>query len=487
MGRPALEVADIFRKHGPAWRAAQHGHLSLGQLKVMSAIEQCRTAALGGHVLRCEGCGTDQLAYNSCRNRHCPKCQSSAAKRWLEARQDDLLPVEYFHVVFTLPAPIADLAYQNKAVVYGLLLDMAAEVLQAIAADAKHLGARIGATLVLHTWGSALTHHPHVHAVVPGGGLSSDGKEWVACRPGFFLPVRVLSRLFRRRFLEELLRVHQSGKLQFFGEHAALAEAKAFKAWLAPLRKCEWVVYARAPVRRAAGRAGLPVALHAPGGHFQQPAARTGRARRDLPLEGLSGQGRRHGCSRQDTPQDHDAGTRGVHASLPSARAARRLSSNPALRLAGQRQPQDQFGHGARAADANGTWRGTDQGRRRCRCLRTGTRSTLLRVPSLRPADDDPADPGARALDPRSTAMRRRTMSIERHHPCNQPPAALLARPVRSRMARSVCRTLDEPRRGTRASPDSPLGLPVGISQATLGATASPASERPRFQFAIAP
>ena len=247
MGKTALEVADIFRVHGPAWRAAQRGHLSLGQLKVMSAIEQCRTAALGGHVLRCEGCGTDQLAYNSCRNRHCPKCQSSAAKRWLDARQADLLPVEYYHVVFTLPAPIADIAYQNKAVVYGRLFDVAAEVLLTIAADPKHLGARIGATLVLHTWGSALTHHPHVHAVVPGGGLSADGKNWVACRPGFFLSVRVLSRLFRRRFLEELLRVHQAGKLQFFGEHAALAEAKAFKAWLAPLRKCEWVVYAKRP------------------------------------------------------------------------------------------------------------------------------------------------------------------------------------------------------------------------------------------------
>ena len=247
MGRPALEVADIFRTFGPAWRQAQRGHLSLGQLKVMSAIEQCRSAALGGHVLRCEGCGTEQIAYNSCRNRHCPKCQSSAAKRWLEARQADLLPVEYYHVVFTLPAPIADIAYQNKAVVYGLLFDVAAETLLTIAADPKHLGARIGATLVLHTWGSALTHHPHVHGIVPGGGLAPGGTSWVACRPGFFLSVRVLSRLFRRRFLEELLRVHQAGKLKFFGEHAALAQATAFKAWLAPLRKCEWVVYAKRP------------------------------------------------------------------------------------------------------------------------------------------------------------------------------------------------------------------------------------------------
>jgi len=246
-GRPALEVADILRKFGSAWRQAQRGHLSLAQLKVMSAIEQCRSAALGGHVLRCEGCGVDQIAYNSCRNRHCPKCQSGAAKRWLEARQADLLPVEYYHVVFTLPAPIADIAYQNKTVVYGLLFDVAAETLLRIAADPKHLGATIGATLVLHTWGSALTHHPHVHGIVPGGGLAPDGERWIACRPGFFLSVRVLSRLFRRRFLEELLRLHQDGKLKFFGEHVALADAKAFKAWLAPLRKCEWVVYAKRP------------------------------------------------------------------------------------------------------------------------------------------------------------------------------------------------------------------------------------------------
>jgi len=246
-GRPALEVADIFREHGPAWREAQRGHLSLAQLKVMSAIEQCRSAALGGHVLRCQGCGTDQIAYNSCRNRHCPKCQSSAAKRWLDARQADLLPVEYYHVVFTLPAAIADLAYQNKAALYGLLFDLAGEVLLTIAADPKHLGARIGATLVLHTWGSAMTHHPHVHGIVPGGGLSPDGKTWIACRPGFFLPVRVLSRLFRRRFLEELQRLHDGGKLKFFSEHAGLADAHAFKVWLAPLRRCEWVVYAKRP------------------------------------------------------------------------------------------------------------------------------------------------------------------------------------------------------------------------------------------------
>jgi Putative transposase/Transposase zinc-binding domain len=247
VGRTALEVADIFRIHGPAWREAQRGHLSLAQLKVMSAIEQCRSAALGGHVLRCEGCGADQVSYNSCRNRHCPKCQASAAQRWLEARTADLLPVEYFHVVFTLPAPIAEIAYYNKAVVYGLLFDIAAETLLTIGADAKHLGARLGMTLVLHTWGSALTHHPHVHGIVPGGGLAADGQRWIACRRGFFLPVRVLSRLFRRRFLEALQQAHRNDRLRFFGEHAPLVDAQTFTRWLTPLRQCEWVVYAKRP------------------------------------------------------------------------------------------------------------------------------------------------------------------------------------------------------------------------------------------------
>ena len=247
MGRPALEVADIFRTHGPAWRQAQHAHLSLSQLKVMSAIEQCRTAALGGHVLRCHACDHLEIAYNSCRNRHCPKCQARAAQRWLEERQADLLPVEYYHVVFTLPAPISALAYTNKALIYRLLFEVAAETLRTIAGDARHLGAQIGATLVLHTWGSALTHHPHVHGIVPGGGLSADGERWVACKPGFFLSVRVLSRLFRRRFLEELTKAQGAGQLQFFGEFAGLAEATAFADWLAPLRKCEWVVYAKRP------------------------------------------------------------------------------------------------------------------------------------------------------------------------------------------------------------------------------------------------
>jgi Putative transposase/Transposase zinc-binding domain len=247
VSRPALEVADIFRVHGPSWRRANAGHVSLGQLKVMSAIESCRTAALGGHVARCEKCSHTLIAYNSCRNRHCPKCQGAAAKEWLAEREAELLPVPYYHVVFTLPAPIGDIAYQNKAAIYGILFKAAAETLITIAADPKHLGARIALTAVLHSWGSALTHHPHVHIVVPGGGISPDGQRWISCRPGFFLPVRVLSRLFRRLFLEKLVAAHQAGRLRFFGDHAQLAGHDAFAAYLAPSRKAEWVVYAKRP------------------------------------------------------------------------------------------------------------------------------------------------------------------------------------------------------------------------------------------------
>jgi hypothetical protein len=254
LSRPAVEVADIFRHRGPAWRASHAGHVSLGQLKVMSAIERCRTAALGGHVERCESCAHLRISYNSCRNRHCPKCQAAAAKEWLADRQAELLPVPYFHVVFTLPGPVADIAYQNKAVVYDLLLKTAAETLITIAADPKHLGARIGLTAVLHTWGSPLIHHPHAHIIVPGGGFSPNpapaeagGHRWITCRPGFFLSVRVLSRLFRRLFLEGLTAAYQAGRLEFFADQAALAEPAAFKARLAALRKREWVVYAKRP------------------------------------------------------------------------------------------------------------------------------------------------------------------------------------------------------------------------------------------------
>ena len=247
MSRPTLEVADIFRDHGAAWRRANAGHVSLGQLKVMSAIERCRTAALGGHVARCEDCAHTVIAYNSCRNRHCPKCQGAAAREWLAEREAELLPVPYFHVVYTLPAQIADIAYQNKAVIYDLLFKASAETTLKIAATPRHLGARIGFMSVLHTWGSALTHHPHVHMVVPGGGLSRDGSKWIACRPRYFLTVEVLSALFRRLFLEMLVAAHATGRLQFFGEHARLADKAAFAAYLAPLRKINWVVYAKEP------------------------------------------------------------------------------------------------------------------------------------------------------------------------------------------------------------------------------------------------
>lgn len=240
-------MADIFRDFGPAWRKANAGRIGLGQLKVMTAIERCRSAALGGHVLRCTSCSEQQISYNSCRNRHCPKCQSSAAHRWLEDRQADLLPVEYFHVVFTMPAQISDIAYQNKAVIYNILFKAAAQTLLTIGKDPKHLGASLGLTAVLHTWGSAMTHHPHLHCIVPGGGLSPDKKSWVVCRSGFFLPVRVLSRLFRRLFLELLEQAHHDKRLEFYGAHTALEDQRAFHRYLAPARRIDWVVYAKRP------------------------------------------------------------------------------------------------------------------------------------------------------------------------------------------------------------------------------------------------
>jgi len=239
-----LEVADIFRDHGPAWRHKNTGHLSLGQLKAMAAIERCRSAALGGHVLYCGKCDTQQIAYNSCRNRHCPKCQGAAAKRWLVDREADLLPIEYYHVVFTLPAEIGNIAYQNKAVVYDLLFKATVETLCTIAADPKHLGVKLGFTAVLHTWGSAMTHHPHLHCIVPGGGLSPEGR-WLSCKSGFFLPVRVLSPLFRRVFLQRLVAAHE--RLEFYGQLQHLADKKAFTAYLAPSRQVRWVVYAKRP------------------------------------------------------------------------------------------------------------------------------------------------------------------------------------------------------------------------------------------------
>ena len=247
MPRPSLELADIFRAHGPAWRQANAGHVSLTQLKVMSAIEACRTEALGGHVAGCASCGHQHIAYNSCKNRHCPKCQGPAARDWMAARAADLLPVEYFHVVFTLPAGIAQIAFWNKKAVYDLLFRASAATVLTLAADPGRLGARLGITAVLHTWGSALTHHPHIHMIVPGGGLSPDGTRWIACKQGFFLHVRVLSRLFRRLFLEGLLALHRAGELAFFGDLVNLADPARFTTWLAPFRKSEWVVYAKPP------------------------------------------------------------------------------------------------------------------------------------------------------------------------------------------------------------------------------------------------
>ena len=245
--RTSLEVADIFRAAGPSYRAAHAGHLSLHQLKIMSAVEQCRTAAMGGHVEACTDCGHWRIAYNSCRNRHCPKCQGAAARTWLQAREADLLPVGYFHVVFTLPAEIAAIAFTNKALVYDLLFKAASETMQVIAADPRHLGARIGITAVLHTWGSALTHHPHIHMIVPGGGISPDGERWVSARPAFLLPVRVLGALFRRLFLTRLLALHAAGRLRFFGAITPLADRRIFMRHLAPVRKKRWVVYAKPP------------------------------------------------------------------------------------------------------------------------------------------------------------------------------------------------------------------------------------------------
>lgn len=244
--RSELEVADIFRRHGPAYRLIHDGHLGRVERRVMSAIELCRTAALGGHVEACEDCAHTRVAYNSCRNRHCPKCQGAARDQWLAARQADLLPVPYFHVVFTVPAEVATIAYQNKALVYGILFDAVAETLKTIAADPKHLGGELGFIAILHTWGQTLTHHPHIHCLVPGGALSSDGR-WLTCRPRFFLPVHVLSRLFRRLFLERLQAAHAARRLRFFAAIDHLSDASAFADLVRAQRKKRWIVYAKPP------------------------------------------------------------------------------------------------------------------------------------------------------------------------------------------------------------------------------------------------
>ena len=249
MDRPKIEVADIFRRYGGSYRNEHDGSLSTAQRRVMSAIEMCRTAALGGHIEECDNaeCRHQRNAYNSCRNRHCTKCQCLARAEWIEDRQSELLDCGYFHVVFTVPEEIAAIAYQNKKVVYGILFQAAAKTLRTIAADPKHLGAEIGFFAVLHTWGQNLLHHPHLHFVVAGGGIAPEGNRWISCRPGFFLSVRVLSRLFRRLFLKSLQKAFESGKLNFFSSLEALRDLKAFLRYLAPVRKKEWVVYAKPP------------------------------------------------------------------------------------------------------------------------------------------------------------------------------------------------------------------------------------------------
>jgi hypothetical protein len=345
VSRPKLEVADIFRDHGAAWRSANAGHVSLEQLKVMSAIERCRTAALGGHVERCENCSHTIIAYNSCRNRHCPKCQGAAAREWLAEREAELLPMPYYHVVFTLPARIADIAYQNKAVIYDLLFKASSETMLTIAADPNHLGARIGFLSVLHTWGSAMTHHPHVHMIVPGGGFSLDGNRWVACRPRFFLAVPVLSELFRALLLHKLRAAYQAGELQFFGRHARLIDPQAFAAYLRPLYNAKWVVYCKRPLRRTQGSLALSRPLHPPRRHLQSPLARMRSERRHLQVEGLQ-------ARRPRALQGDDAPHPRVHPPLPHACAARRLPSHPLLWPARQRQTCREHRSRTRAAHA---------------------------------------------------------------------------------------------------------------------------------------
>ncbi len=285
--RSSIEVADIFRAEGPGYRAAQAGHLSLTQLKIMSAVEICRTAALGGHVDACEDCGHQRIAYNSCRNRHCPKCQGAAARTWLAERAADLLPVGCFHVVFTLPAEVADIAMQYKAIVYDLLFRAASETMMTIAADPKYLSARIGITAVLHTWGSTMTHHPHIHMIVPGGGISLDGQRWICSRPAFLLPVRVLGMLFRRLFLTRLIELHAAGRLAFFGTRAGFADRHVFLRHLAPARKQRWVVYAKPPFAGPEAVLAYLSRYTPPGRHLEPAPDCVRRDRRHLPLQGL--------------------------------------------------------------------------------------------------------------------------------------------------------------------------------------------------------
>ena len=258
--RPAFELADVFRRHGEGYERANAGHLRRVERRVIRAVTACRTAALGGHVERCEDCGSTRIAYNSCRNRHCPKCQGSARVEWLAARQAELLPVPYFHVVFTLPPPAAEIAFQNKRTVYALLMRTAAEALMTLAA--RRLSARIGLIAVLHSWGQTLTHHPHVHCLVPGGGVALDGERWVACKPNFLLSVHALSRTFRRIFLDSLDAAFRRGELGFFGNLARLAERGAFAERVNALRQSSFVVYAKPPSADPSACSPISLATH---------------------------------------------------------------------------------------------------------------------------------------------------------------------------------------------------------------------------------
>ena len=364
MARPALEVADIFRDHGAAWREANRGHVSLAQMKVMSAIESCRTAALGGHVARCEDCSHTIIAYNSCRNRHCPKCQGAAARTWMEEREAELLPVPYFHIVFTLPAAIGDIAYQNKAVIYDLLFKASAETMLTIAADPKHLGARIAITSVLHTWGSAMTHHPHVHMIVPGGGLSPDGERWIAARPNFFLPVLVLSKLFRRLMLEKLVAAHKAGKLIFFGEHAHLAERQGLRRLPGAAEEDEVVRLLQAPLRRPEGCARLPLPLHPPRRHLQPAPDRSRRDERHVQGQGLPGRGAR-------PLHDHDARRPASSSAASCSTSCPRASTASATTACSPALPKPRWS--PRLASC---WRCPQPSRRPTRTLRRSTSSS---------------------------------------------------------------------------------------------------------------
>ena len=337
MSRLGLEVADVFHHHGAAWREANAGHLSLGQLQVMSAIEHCRSAALGGHVERCQDCGHSRIAYNSCRNRHCPKCQGAVAKDWLAARQADLLPVDYFHVIFTLPAEIAPIAYQNKTVVYDLLFRTAAETLLTIAADPKHLGARIGFTAVLHTWGSAMTHHPHLHMIVPGGGISLDGTRWVPLPTPLFLPGRVLSRLFRRLFLAGLADAHAAGRLAFFGELEGLRHRRGLCRTSCPAQEEEMVPLCQATALR---RAEAVLAYLA---RYTHRVAISNSRLVSLDERGVTFRYKDYRRNGQARFRTMTLGARRVHPALPAPRPAQGVPSHPPLRATRQRHLQDQY------------------------------------------------------------------------------------------------------------------------------------------------